>query len=76
MPVGCRSMWRARVLLVDDSPSLSRAYADQLSRASIDTRCVQSAAEAREAISRDVPEVLLLDLDLPGGKANEICISR
>ncbi len=72
MPVGCRSMWRARVLLVDDSPSLSRSYADQLSRASIDTRCVQSAAEAREAISRDVPEVLLLDLDLPGGRANEI----
>ena len=72
MPVGCRSMWRARVLLVDDSPSLSRSYADHLSRASIDTRCVQSAAEAREAISRDVPEVLMLDLDLPGGKSNDI----
>ena len=65
-------MWRARVLLVDDSPSLSRSYADHLSRASIDTRYVQSAAEAREAISRDVPQVLLLDLDLPGGKADEI----
>ena len=74
MPVGCRSMWRARALLVDDSPSLSRTYADHLSRASIDTRCVQSGAEAREAISRDVPEVLLLDLELPGGKANEIML--
>ncbi len=72
MPVGTRSMWRARVLLVDDSPSLSRTYADQLSRASIDTRCVNTAAEAREAIRRDAPQVLLLDLDLPGGKADEV----
>ncbi len=65
-------MWRARVLLVDDSPSLSRSYADQLGRASIDTRCVHSAAEAREALRRDAPQVLLLDLDLPGGKADEV----
>ncbi len=72
MPVGCRSMWRARVLLVDDSPSLSRTYADQLGRASIDTRCVHSAAEAREAMRREAPQVLLLDLELPGGKAEEV----
>ena len=65
-------MWRARVLLVDDSPSLSRTYVDQLSRASIDTRCVQTAAEAREALRRDAPQVLLLDLELPGGKADEV----
>ena len=72
MPAGCRSMWRARVLLVDDSPSLSRSHADFLSRASIDTRCVRTAAEAREAIRRDAPQVVLLDLDLPGGKAGEV----
>ena len=65
-------MWRARVLLVDESPSQSRSYADHLARASIDTRCVQSAAEAREAIRRDPPQVLLLDLDLSGGKADEV----
>jgi DNA-binding NtrC family response regulator len=53
------------ILLVEDTMSLARVYVEYLDRAGFATRHVETGAAALEAIERDRPPLVLLDLQLP-----------
>ena len=64
---------RFHALVVDDEPSLVRAVAGYLER---DGFVVTSAASGEEALAiarRDAPDVVVLDLGLPGIDGLEVC---
>ncbi len=54
-----------RILLVEDSPSLGRVYADYLSTGQYDVTAVETGRDAMDFLANDVPEAVLLDLRLP-----------
>ncbi len=56
-----------RLLLVEDTSSLSMVYHGVLTRAGHDVACAYTLAEARVNFDRDRPRLVLLDLQLPDG---------
>jgi two-component system repressor protein LuxO len=60
------------LLLVEDTSSLSMVYHSILTRAGRQVTCAYTLAEAREAISREHPKLVLLDLQLPDGDGLEL----
>jgi two-component system repressor protein LuxO len=56
-----------RVLLVEDTASLSMVYRSVLAKAGHGVACAFSLSEARTEIERVRPHVVLLDLQLPDG---------
>ncbi len=54
-----------RVLVVEDTPSLSRLYVEYLKRESFSVESVETGAAALAAINRQAPQLMLLDLHLP-----------
>lgn len=55
----------ARVLVVEDQLPLARVYMEFLARAGYPASVAETGAEALEAIRRDLPDLILLDLQLP-----------
>lgn len=55
-----------RVLLVEDDPALRRVIARNLERRGVHVRAVGSAEEADRALEEESPDVLILDIGLPG----------
>ncbi|WP_158047569.1 sigma-54-dependent transcriptional regulator [Skermanella pratensis] len=62
----------AKVLLVEDTPSLARVYAEYLKKAAFTVETVETGAAALEALRETVPQVVLLDLQLPDMNGMEI----
>ena len=62
----------ARILVVDDEPDISALVAYQLARESYRVRTAASGPEALEAIEREVPDLVVLDLMLPGMSGLEV----
>ena len=60
-------MTEARVLIVEDSASLALGYAAQLEDAGHEVSLCENLAEARQALSSENFDVVLLDLQLPDG---------
>lgn len=63
----------ARVLVVDDEAPLARLVADYLGRAGYVTAVVGDGAEALEHARTTEPDVVVLDLGLPGLDGVEVC---
>ncbi len=61
-----------RVLLVEDTASLSMVYQSVLTRAGHGVVCAFSLAEARERCASVKPRLVLLDLQLPDGDGLEL----
>ena len=61
-----------KVLIVEDSPSLARTYEGFLQHAGYHAEIAQTAAAAREKLSAQTPDLVLLDLQLPDGNGIEI----
>jgi DNA-binding NtrC family response regulator len=61
-----------RVLLVEDTPSLSMLYQTVLTRAGHGVVCAASLAEARARCEQVKPQLVLLDLQLPDGDGLEL----
>ncbi len=61
-----------RVLLVEDTPSLSMLYQRVLTRAGHGVVCAFSLAEARAECEEARPQLVLLDLQLPDGDGLEL----
>jgi len=62
-----------RVLLVEDDPVLTRVLLDNLTYDAFDVRTVSNGTAA-EAVAREfVPDLVLLDINLPGRSGFELC---
>jgi two-component system OmpR family response regulator len=62
-----------RVLLVDDEPSLRQPLADYLVRQGFVVRQAEDAAKARAALIEDTPDLVLLDIMMPGEDGLSLC---
>ncbi len=64
---------RARILFVEDEPSISEPFCQALAREGFDTVVAPTAAAALEAAERTEPDLVLLDLRLPDGDGRDVC---
>lgn len=62
-----------RVLVVDDEQSLAKVVASYLERDGYQVRCVFDGPAALDAAREDEPDVVVLDLMLPGLDGVEVC---
>lgn len=60
------------ILVVEDDPTLAHAIARNLSARGYVTRSAMTVAEAMTAIADAVPNLVLLDVDLPDGSGWEV----
>ncbi|MFM2300361.1 MAG: hypothetical protein RLZZ84_97 [Pseudomonadota bacterium] len=62
-----------RVLLVDDEQALRQPLAEYLSRQGFDVTEAASAAEARTRLRDETPDLVLLDIMMPGEDGLSLC---
>ena len=62
-----------KLLLVDDEASLRQPLADYLIRQGFVVRQAADAAKARAALTDDVPDLVLLDIMMPGEDGLSLC---
>jgi len=62
-----------RILLVDDEAALREPLADYLARQGFAVSQVASAAEARRALHEETPDLVLLDIMMPGEDGLSLC---
>ena len=61
------------MLLVDDEPTLRQPLADYLVRQGFVVRQAEDAAKARGALLEDTPDLVLLDIMMPGEDGLSLC---
>jgi two-component system, OmpR family, response regulator BaeR len=61
------------ILIVEDEAKLASVLADYLHSAGYTTRCIGSGLEAAAAVRSAKPDLILLDLTLPGKDGVEVC---
>jgi two-component system OmpR family response regulator len=62
-----------RLLLVDDEASLREPLAEYLARQGFVVRQAEDAAKARSALLEDTPDLVLLDIMMPGEDGLSLC---
>jgi two-component system OmpR family response regulator len=62
-----------RVLLVDDEPSLREPLAEYLTRQGFVVSQAEDAAKARSALLNEAPDLVLLDIMMPGEDGLSLC---
>ena len=62
-----------RLLLVDDEPSLREPLAEYLARQGFVVRQAEDAAKARSALLEETPDLVLLDVMMPGEDGLSLC---
>jgi DNA-binding response OmpR family regulator len=62
-----------KLLIVEDEPSILRGLADQFRREGYEVSAEADGDAGYAAIARDAPDLILLDLMLPGMSGYEIC---
>jgi len=60
------------VLIVEDEPKLAKLLDDYLRAAGFATRCVSDGRDVMAAVERQKPDIVLLDLMLPGRNGLEV----
>ena len=63
----------AKILVVDDDPAIAEMLSMVLQREGFDTVVVGDGLEAVAAASRENPDLILLDLMLPGMGGVDVC---
>src|SRR5579884_4441061 len=63
---------KARLLVVEDTPSVLRLYREVLARLDVELSEAETGARALDLLRETVPEVVLLDLELPDINGVEI----
>ncbi len=61
------------VLIVDDDHNMAQALADMVSLFDWNTQIVTSPRAALEALQRNPPALILLDMNMPGVNGMEVC---
>ncbi len=64
---------KQKVLIVDDDTSISELIALYLNKECYDTRCVENGEDALREFNSWKPDILLLDLMLPGIDGYQVC---
>ncbi|HXF73928.1 MAG TPA: response regulator transcription factor [Actinomycetota bacterium] len=64
---------RPRILLVEDEPTITEPLAEHLEREGFQVEIAPTLARAAEAIRREEPDLILLDVMLPDGDGRELC---
>jgi len=64
---------RDRVLLVDDTPQANEPMRAALTLGGYEVMTASSGAEALRRIEEDPPDVILLDVMMPGMNGYELC---
>jgi phosphoserine phosphatase RsbU/P len=64
---------RARILLVDDNPANLRLLSQILSERGHHVRAVTSGSRALESVHIDLPDIIILDIRMPGMDGYEVC---
>lgn len=64
---------RTRVLIVDDEPDLLELVRYNLTQAGYDVACVTSGEEALAHVRLHTPDLIVLDVLLPGADGLEVC---
>jgi len=59
-------MAKNKILIVDDDPNITKSLRVILQKEGFVTRAVSSGEEAIEEVKKDSPDLILLDLVLPG----------
>jgi DNA-binding response OmpR family regulator len=62
-----------KILIVDDEPNIVVPLQFLMERNGYETAVAQSGEEALEAISKEHPDLILLDIMLPGIDGFEVC---
>src|SRR5690606_42011069 len=62
-----------RVLLVDDEPTLREPLAEYLGRQGFVVRQAEDAAKARAILTDELPDIVLLDIMMPGEDGLSLC---
>jgi len=62
-----------RVLIIDDDVRLSAMLADYLAQEGLDVRRAGDGEAGLQALSRDLPDIVVLDLMMPGIDGLEVC---
>lgn len=63
----------SKILIVDDEPSIVELLEDHLASEGYDTAHAYSGEEALQALQTSVPDLVILDLMLPGMDGYEVC---
>ncbi len=63
----------ASVLVVDDSPTVRKHLAIILRRRGIEARLASSGEEALAEVTRHAPDLVLLDVEMPGVDGYQVC---
>ena len=66
---------RRRILIVEDDPVLTRVLRDNLTYEGFDVRTVADGREALHDAREFAPDLLLLDVNLPGQSGFDLCAS-
>jgi len=62
-----------KVLIVEDEPKLAELVADYLKAAGFDAHCIANGLDAVPWVKANHPDLIVLDLMLPGRDGMEIC---
>ncbi len=62
-----------RILIADDEPSIVASLEFLMQRAGFQTRVARDGHEALEALAEFAPELVLLDIMLPGRSGFDVC---
>jgi DNA-binding NtrC family response regulator len=65
-------MARAKVLLVDDEVEFASTLSERLNIRGYDTKAVYSADAVLNKVRSDIPDVVILDLKMPGANGLDI----
>ena len=63
----------AKVLIVEDEPKLASLVADYLKAAGYETQSIENGLEVIPSVKANAPDLMVLDLMLPGRDGLEIC---
>lgn len=63
----------SRILIVEDEPKLAALEADYLKAAGYEAHCIGNGADAIPWVRANAPDLILLDLMLPGRDGLEVC---
>jgi len=63
----------AKILVVDDTPANVKLLVDVLTAKGFDVRAAVNGEQALEMVAQDMPDVVLLDIMMPGLSGYEVC---